>query len=103
MKCSIEFHEIKLTNLLIQFCLCFLVLSCKIKCQTDIMAFQAPSNNNKQWAVPLPPLHSPKRKQQNAHCSKRQQAQDTYPPFLVTGVLGLAFLFHRCFLLEMLV
>lgn len=69
MKCSIELHKIKLTNLLIQFCLCFLVLSCKIKSQADkhIMAFQPPSNNNKQWAVPLQPLHSPKRKWQNAH------------------------------------
>lgn len=69
MKCSIELHKIKLTNLLIQFCLCFLVLSCKIKSHADkhVMAFQAHSNNNKQRAVPLQPLHPPKRK--TAKCS----------------------------------
>lgn len=63
MKYSIELHKIKLTNLLIQFCLCFLVLSCSIKSHSNkhIMVFQAHSNN-KQGAVLLQPLHPPKRK-----------------------------------------
>jgi len=108
MKCSTELHKIKLTNLLIQFCLCFLVLSCKIKSHADkhVMAFQAHSNNNKQRAVPLQPLHPPKRK--TAKCSpaargSRLRTGKACSGFFVAGVLILVFLLHGVFLLEMLI